>query len=677
MSRLFFILTCSFFFIQCDTEEEEREIQFSSENYKIAEVSKLLNTSPRNYPTSSTKMLDSAYQITNEILEDSVRLEKLSDISYAYYKIGDSAKFRQGNRRARRLAQTLKDTNKLARLHWDLGNFFYGSVYKDSAFYHYSKSERLYRKTNNMFYAGRMQINKAIILTAIGDYTGSEIATFSALKTLQPLKKYNQIYRCYNNLGIVNNELEQYEKALYYHEKALEVQDKISKDNFFETNSINNIGVVKRNQKKFKEAQFYFKEALNIDSLYVKNPKLYAMVLDNYYYSTFKNGEEKGVLEGLQKALKIRDSINDFFGISINQLHLAEYLVRKEDTLQALDKTMSAYDVAKQSENFRDVLSSLLLLSKLKRDQTSEFLTEYITLKDSLQKAERRERNKFTRIAYETEQFKQENATLENQKALLISLIISFVVVAFLIVTTIMNRLRNRSLLFKQKEQKANEEIYTLLLSQQSKMEQGRLQEKERISEELHDGILNKLFGLRLSLDSLNNRDDIEAVKQRKQIIDEMMVLEKEIREISHELSVGENLLDVGFDLLITELVKETSKISELPYELVIDEEIQWNEINNYIKINVYRIIQESFQNIIKHAEATSFQLYLTLKGSNLEVIVSDTGKGFDIEKKRNGIGVKNMTGRIKKMDGTISFSSRKGEGTVITCMIPIQKEKN
>lgn len=673
MTRLFFIVLSSFLFLQCENKQKQSQSEY--ENRQIAMVSKLLENPADPYSATFKKFLDSAYQLTDRIQEDSVRLGKLAKISYTYYKIGDSVKFREGNSRAMYLAEELKDTTRLAGLYWDLGNFFSGTVYKDSAFYYYSKAERLYRKRTNFFYAGRMQINKAIIQTSIGDYTGSEITTFSALKLLEPLKKYNQIYRCYNNLGIINNELEQYEKALYYHQKALEVKEEVSGGDFFRINSINNIGVVKKNQRKFEEAQFYFREAMNTDSLHLKNPKLYAMVLDNYQYSTFKMGKEEGVYEGLQKSLKIRDSINDYSGIAINQLHLAEYLLQKADTLQAITRTYAAYNVAKRSENFRDVLSSLMLLSKLDPNETSGFLTEFIGLKDSLQRAERKERNKFTRIAYETEQFKQENAVLENQKALLISLIISLVILAFLIVTTIMNRLRNRSLLFKQKQQKANEEIYALLLSQQSKMEQGRQQEKERISEELHDGVLNKLFGLRLSLDSLNERDDLVAVKQRKKIINEMMVLEKEIRDISHELSYGEHLLDAGFDLLITELAKDMSKVGALRYELQIDEEIPWDDINNYIKINVYRILQESLQNIIKHAEASLFEIELLLKGDKLQVTITDDGQGFDIEKKKNGIGIKNIKGRAKKMTATVAFISEKEKGTVITCIIPIPKK--
>ena len=66
--------------------------------------------------------------------------------------------------------------------------------------------------------------NMAIIQTELKDYTGSEITTFKALTVLKPLKKYEPIYKCYNNLGIIFNELEEYDQALFYHNKALEYQ---------------------------------------------------------------------------------------------------------------------------------------------------------------------------------------------------------------------------------------------------------------------------------------------------------------------------------------------------------------------------------------------------------------------------------------------------------------------
>ena len=65
-------------------------------------------------------------------------------------------------------------------------------------------------------------------------------------------------------------------------------------------------------------------------------------------------------------------------------------------------------------------------------------------------------------------------------------------------------RAKNKELKFAKQQQETNEEIYNLMLSQQDKVDEARALEKKRISEELHDGILGRLFGTRLSLDSLN-----------------------------------------------------------------------------------------------------------------------------------------------------------------------------
>ena len=73
---------------------------------------------------------------------------------------------------------------------------------------------------------------------------------------------------------------------------------------------------------------------------------------------------------------------------------------------------------------------------------------------------------------------------------------------------------KNRELLFKQEQQKVNEEIYNLMISQQNTIETNRIKEKKRVAQELHDGVLGRMFGVRMNLDSLNKFNDEPAVEK-------------------------------------------------------------------------------------------------------------------------------------------------------------------
>ncbi|MEM9687827.1 MAG: helix-turn-helix domain-containing protein, partial [Bacteroidota bacterium] len=134
------------------------------------------------------------------------------------------------------------------------------------------------------------------------------------------------------------------------------------------------------------------------------------------------------------KTLKIKDSLNFIPGIIINTLHLAEYYTAYKDTVKALDYAHKTRKLAASSDNFRNLLESLALLSRLEPgEQGKTYLYEHIRLSDSLQKAERKLRNKFFRIRFETDQLKLEREKLIGQKAIFGNWIVSLSIFIVLI----------------------------------------------------------------------------------------------------------------------------------------------------------------------------------------------------------------------------------------------------
>jgi signal transduction histidine kinase len=95
----------------------------------------------------------------------------------------------------------------------------------------------------------------------------------------------------------------------------------------------------------------------------------------------------------------------------------------------------------------------------------------------------------------------------------------------------------------------------------------------------------------------------------------------------------------------------------------------------NSVKINLYRIMQESLQNINKYANANTVKIELKKKGDDLVLVISDDGIGFNAKVKKKGIGIQNMLSRTKECNGEFQINSKKGEGTTITIIVPIEQK--
>ena len=622
-----------------DTSIGTKDSQNTPENDSITYwLSEENSSSVEDY----SKNLSKAYDLALEEKNDSLKSKHFSRLSYYYSLAGDSLQFRRSNQIALKLSDKIKDSNALANNHWDLASFMEDNAVEDSAYYHYAQAEKIFRSLKNDYSTARVLYSLARVQSAIKDYTASEITTVEAIELLKPLDKYYQLFLCYNNLGSVTNALNEYDKALEYYNKALE----------------------------------NFEKVIKVDSIYYKDTELYAQALSNYAQSKNKLGDTLGVLAAFKKSLKIKDSINDTKGLALTNYEIAEYYLDRKDTANALTFAQTAKQISEQTSNNRRLLESLELMAKVDPQNSSKYTQEYIKLNDSLIREERSTRNKFTRIRFETDEFIEQNELLTRQRQLWIGIAIALFVLAAFVLITIDQRRKNQKLRFEQAQQKANQEIFNLLLAQNKKVEEGKQLEKKRISEELHDGILGQMLGIRLILSGLNNKTDSDSVLKRSDLLKKLQGLEEEIRTISHELSRASQEKIHNFIVSIEELVKTIQDSSKMKCHFEYDHKIDWDQLKGDIKINIYRIVQESLQNCIKHAKATKVDLLFESEGDHVRIIVLDNGVGFDQKKGKRGIGLKNINSRLEKLKGTYDIQSKIGQGTKVIVTIPCIMEE-
>lgn len=605
----------------------------------------------------------------NTIEQDSIRLDLLQNLSLHYLLENDSTTFRLYNKHTNIVSKNFNFEKIEADSYWDLAFFFTQRNILDSAYLNYYKASKLYRTEGENALAGRMLLNMAISQEKIKDYLGSEITTIESLKIL-PSENKKQIYRAYNNLAVVANGLENYNQALKYHERALEIAKSINENQLI-AQSLNNKGFVLQNMGLYDQALIEFKRAIVIEDLEQLDIQLYAIVLQNISFTELKLGVHDNFLATSNYVLRIRDSLDHTTGIIASKINRAQYFREVSDTTESVKLFKEAKYLAKSISSAKYELESLKELAEIDKKNSAGYLEEFIQINDSLLKEERAIRDKFARIRYETDQYIEETELLSQQKFWIS--ITALITTCGLILLYYYREQYNKfkELRLQKEQQESNERIYNLLLNQQTKLEEGRQEERKRISGDLHDGILGRLFGTRMGLGFLKIHSKSTRLDE---YLLELQNIEKEIRNISHNLSTDISDSSESFHNLIDQLIKEKNEISNITFEYHF-ESFDFDQISNDIKINLYRLVQECLQNAIKHSKASNVFVTFHSAQKFLYLTIKDDGQGFDIKKKKKGIGLSSMRFRVSKLGGTMNLKSSK-LGTTFIFKIAILKDE-
>ncbi|EZH71322.1 hypothetical protein ATO12_10845 [Aquimarina atlantica] len=623
--------------------------------------------------------LEKAYGIYSTLNDNTFKVEKIQEISFQYYALKDYDKYRDMNEKALKLSISINDSLNMARSFAYLGIYHRRSEL-DIAYKNFYEAEKIYAslRDNNeskeiAFDHGKVLIDMARILQRTKDYSESEAVTIKAIETFIHSENERYLPLSYTNLGLITKYFEQYDKAIEFHLKAIEYAKKNNNEISQTVASYNNIGIVYKSQEKYDKAKEYFLKALSFKDFLAKNPDRYARLLDNLAHVNFLSNDMENIPELFFKAYKIRDSINNKPGIITNALHLAEYYkTLGEDSISSI-YAIRARDVAIDISNNEELLNAYQILSETSDSKEGlKYAQAHIKLDDSLEKQERLFKDKFARIRFETKEIAEENQQISRENQILIIAILGLTALFLLGYIIFRQQQSNKELLFAQTQQESNEEIYRLLLNQQIKLEEGRQLEQQRMSEELHDGVLGRLFGVRLSLDGINQRANDGFTEARNKYIDELKAIEKEIRLISHDLGAETLPSDVAYIDAVENLIKDLCEVHKITFEFNNDEDIDWEGIDDQKKVNFFRILQESMQNIFKHAHADHIKINFDYVDSTINLTILDDGIGFKANKVKKGIGLKNITSRVSQMNGEVQFLSNEGSGTTVSVRVPI-----
>ncbi|MEZ8240011.1 cache domain-containing protein [Vibrio splendidus] len=197
--------------------------------------------------------------------------------------------------------------------------------------------------------------------------------------------------------------------------------------------------------------------------------------------------------------------------------------------------------------------------------------------------------------------------------------------------------------------------------------------EKKHLARELHDGINQLLVSSRCHLELLGNKlqnEDLKAHLNKSQ--HSLMRAIEEVRHISHQLRPS-SLDDIGLEAALSSLLLDFQAHSGIEVETLFS--TKPGKLKSEAATTLYRVVQESLNNIEKHAQATKVTVIAQQIGNVLQLLIQDNGVGFNTYKamEKRGIGLRNMRERVEFIGGDFELMSEIGLGTEITVLLTLE----
>ena len=203
------------------------------------------------------------------------------------------------------------------------------------------------------------------------------------------------------------------------------------------------------------------------------------------------------------------------------------------------------------------------------------------------------------------------------------------------------------------------------------------LEERQRLARDLHDSVTQSLYSLSLfsragreaaedgDADRLNRslteleRNTLHALREMRLLLYELRPadLEQEglIRAIELRLNAVERRANLQLDVRLDELAG----------------------LSPSQEVELYHIVVEALNNVVKHAAATRVALHLTQADGYVRLRIVDDGQGFDPAQTRGGMGLRNIRERVARLDGQLTVFSEPGAGTRLEAVIPCRMEED
>ena len=198
---------------------------------------------------------------------------------------------------------------------------------------------------------------------------------------------------------------------------------------------------------------------------------------------------------------------------------------------------------------------------------------------------------------------------------------------------------------------------------------QGQNIERKRMAGELHDNLNTKIAAVRYRLEAQSMKEQDQQAEMLEGTISLINDIYEDIRLISHNL-IPETVEEIGLSASLEKLFTTLNENDGTHFHFIT--KFHSEARVKSITYEVYNIIFEMVNNILKHAQANEAWVSISQSESTFVVTVRDDGIGFEANKNQGGFGLKSIHARVEKMNGSFDLESRPGKGTKYIIEIPI-----
>lgn len=599
------------------------------------------------------------------------------------------------------LAKAQRDQRGEGIAHFWLAGVHYELFQIDSAMAHYATSEQLLE--HDTTFLGQQFLARAWYNHGAQYQRKGDEETFLDLILNRSIPIYERIGdtlgvgRSFHNIGLIFQNNLEYQRAIYYYRKAIEMLD-------------NYPGIPELIDAycKWAEAAIYYlpnatpaqrdtiKMALRqADSLLQRYPDDMSKVMYissmGMYEEAFENRLDKALEHYLQGHHLAKQS--GLVSLSTSLLNRAYYIYDKQGkdhlALQASNQILEEYrnymrprDLLIQLRNQTNSLEKLGRIPDAYRIQK-----QYTALSDSLHDAEMafkihsleqkfEAKEKEAQIMRLNQQMQQQQISAQ-QNRFWTTLLGGGILLVVGVSAAGYNIFRKKQLIVKQQAALLEQDMEKMKQEQHisvfAAMLEGQEQERKRLAIDLHDGLGGSLSSIKMKLSKVvQAQQDTDKKRELDVAVKQLDASVDELRHIARNL-MPETLLKYGLAVSLGDFCKsleqQGTRITFQSYGLRED-------MPRSLQIMVYRIIQELISNAIKHAGAKHILAQCLQQGHHLSITVEDDGSGFDSEQGSGlGMGLSNVQTRVTYLGGKLDMQSENGVGTTINIELTYDDE--
>lgn len=529
------------------------------------------------------------------------------------------------------------------------------------------------------FEIGNLNNNLGTIYNEFGNYKSAYLYFITALDHYKLSGNTEKRSGTLNNIGLTYLNLGNSKKALGYFEQALETME--IQDPIMRSTILNNIAISKVNLKQVEEAMKTLHRSIELSE---KSNNQYGLCISYQIKGNFYLSEEKKdeAFIAYHKSLDIAENAGLYHQSVVSKTGIARVLLSQHKTDLALKAAEEVMQMADEKNSLVLIADAYRLLSSI-YESTGEFEKSLVHFQKYIEAKEELNNNTVVNQIYDVElnhlnqlnkmqelELEKKELAIRNKNNLL------FFVLSFFLLGMGGLYLAYRNHRHKQKV-KLQATILELTKKKSNAAMEAEIMERKRIGRELHDslGYLLSLAGLNASV--LQKRKDISEAKKNELLNALMESIEEafeEVRNISHNLAPS-LLSEQGLKGALKNISDRVNQSNKLKMSF---ETFGLNHKPAGLTENVlYRTIQEIVNNTIKHAEAGELFIQIAQDTNQISLLSEDNGKGFDVDQLKDGssFGLSHIKSWIENLNGTIHIDSKAGRGTIISILIPKEKQ--